>query len=391
MTTSILVPAICVELSKKINLLWETKKPKSIVYIVGNGWGAYHFIKNLDKKKYYPIVIAPNYKVLDTPRLTNIITNYDTQIEFDNPYWEEYIKATVIDIDHLNKQLILSTGHKINYNKVIFSIGSEPNDFGIEGVNLYAFKFKTINDAIKIRKHINNMKPNSKVYIVGSGVTGVELGSKLNCLNNQIKIIEGLESILPGFSSNTKLNIFNKIQSDYPNITIDLNTLVKSIEKSSEQTYTLKTLKTYSGKQESILQSTFINMSDIIIWTGGIRFNGYKKTKLFESLNNITPIKPRGLNVNLDFTIGTNTDIYCIGDMVANAGPPTAQNARLHGEWLAQYFNSRFDPEYLKSNEFKSNITTKIIHLDKHIWLESEIFSGFVPNFIDKIIKWISK
>ncbi len=381
MNFNILFPAI----GYKINDLWNrhykhNQQQKSTVHVVGNGWGAYHFVKSLDKTKYSPVIIAPNSQVLDTPKLTELVIDPYSQVQFDNPYSDEFILDSVEDIDIVNKQLILKSGSKVKYDIVVLSIGSEPNDFGIQGVDDYTFKLKTIEDANKLRSQLNNIQ---KIYIVGSGVTGIELGSKLNNFGHEIKIIEGLDSILTGYNSNTKTQIYEKIILDYKNIDIFLNTMIKSIDSGNIQA--LNTL------DKSSIQLPLNMNLELIIWTGGVRFCGYNKTPLFNTLNSISPIKPRGISVNPNFTIGSNPDIYCIGDMVANAGPPSAQNARLHAQWLAKYFNSNFDPNYPITNKFESNITTKLIHLDNETWLESPNYSGYIPKFINGIIEWFGK
>ena len=391
MYTNILIPAIGVEIYKKISNLWHNDLPniKLKVYVIGNGWGAYHFVKTLDKRKYYPIIIAPNSKVLDTTKLTKLVIKPNIKVELENPYYAEYIKDMVEDIDYSNKKIILKSGTKLDYkyNYIVMSIGSEPNDFNIPGVESHTYKLRTISDANVLREKINSLLINSQINIIGSGVSGIELGTNLNYLGNKIKIIEGLDSILYGYNSNTKQKILSKIESLYPNININLNTMVMSINKSNELTKELRTL----NKKNDTLSSTLLDNSSIIIWTGGVRFNGYNKTTLFNTLNQITPIKPRGLDVNLDFTIGNHSNIYCIGDMVANAGPSSAQNAKLQAEWLGKYFNSEFDKKYVETNKFESNITTKLVHLNQYIWLESKYYSGFIPRFMDKIIGWTNK
>lgn len=99
----------------------------------------------------------------------------------------------VEDIDIVNSSLITKSGSKYPYKRVVFAIGSEPNDFGIPGVKEHTYKFKTIEDADLLRnKILNNRLLNSTIYIVGSGVTGIELGSKLNNNINGMKIIEGM-------------------------------------------------------------------------------------------------------------------------------------------------------------------------------------------------------
>lgn len=368
------------ELSKQIKygLLKKSdeKNNKIPVHVVGNGWGAYNFVKNLDKNKFEPIIIAPNNKVLDTPKLTNKAINNTVSVEFDNRN-SKIITDKVEDIDHKNNKIITSSNNIIEYKYLVLAIGSEPNDFGISGVNTYTYKLKSINDADKIREKLTQINHLSTIYIVGSGVTGIELASKLNSIGCKIKIIEGMNSILPGFSKETKNYIFNHFKNNYKNIDINLNTSVKSINENEIVTNS----------------NTFVfdNKSDFIVWTGGVRFNEYNKSKLFNTLNYITPIKPRGLYVNPNFTIGNLSNIFCIGDMVANPGPPTAQNARLQSEWLAKYFNSNFDPEYEKNNKFESNITTKLIHLKDKLYLESKYYSGFIPKWIDNIIDKFNK
>lgn len=368
-----------------ITIANKKNNEKTKVYVIGNGWGSYYFTKNLDKTKYEPVIIAPNLKVLNTPRLTDLITNSNAQVEFENPHGK-IIQDSVENIDIKNKQIITKSGIILPYKYVVLSIGSEPNDFGIEGVNTHTYKFKTIPDANLIReKLLNSNLPNKKIYIIGSGITGVEVASKIANMTNQtnnfnVKIIECLETIMLGFNNQTKNIIHNNLLND--NIQIETNTMVKSINNNI-----IKILKT---KTNSIEELKFDNKNDIIIWSCGVRFNGYGKSKLYQTLNKITPIKPRGIEVQNNFSIGENLNIYCIGDMVANKGPSSAQNAKIQGEWLAKYFNSKFDDNFLQNNQFESISKGKLVHLSKNIYMESEYYSGYVPKFIDKIIELIN-
>ena len=360
------------------NSIFGTDNKKEKVYVIGNGWGAYFFVKNLDKQKYIPIIIAPNKKVLNTPKLTNLVIDPDARVEFPNPYGD-IILDQLENINPNDKILITKSGSKYEYKYVVMSIGSEPNDFGIPGVEENTFKFKTITDANIIREKLSS-GINNNVFIVGSGITGIELGSKIG-LKYNVKIIEGLGSILPGFNDKTKLIICDWIKKNQTNIQIDLNTMVKSIE--------LNKINILSNNVAN--QYLFDNKKDLIIWTGGVRFCGFSKSTLYKSLNQITPIiKPRGIDVSEDFSIGFSTGIFCIGDMVGNMGPPSAQNARLQGEWLAKYFNSGFDKEYLKLNKFESVSKGKLVHMVSNTYLESEYYSGFIPGIIDKIIEWVN-
>lgn len=353
-------------------------KEKELVYVVGNGWSSYYFVKNIDKNKFKPVIIAPNKNVLNTPKLVNRVVDPEAIVEFPNPYAEK-ISDIVTDIDVGSKKIITGSGAKYPYKRVVFAIGSEPNDFGIQGVSEHTMKFKTIGDADLLRNKILNMGLNSTIYIVGSGVTGIELGSKLNNNINGMKIIEGMSEILPGFDNKTKSVIYEYLTKPSTGFEIKLSHMVKSINQNQIM---------LGLGDKSIINENYSKINDIIIWTGGVRFNGFGRTKLFETLNSITPIKPRGLDVEPDFSLKSNNMIYCLGDMVGNAGPPTAQNAKNQGIWLAGYFNSGFDVDYVKSNPYKVKSKGKMIHLKDKVYLESDYYSGFIPGFIANIVEW---
>lgn len=361
-------------------LIKDKKKQKEKVYIVGNGWASYYFVKNLNKMKYEPIIIAPNSKVLNTPKLVDRILDSNIDPQFSNPY-AIIINDVVDDIDIKKNTLITKSGSTYKYNRVVFAIGSETNDYGIPGVNEYTYKLKTIADADIIRNKIcQNKKFLSTIYIIGGGITGIELSSKIK--NGSKIIIEGTNSILLGCEEKTKLDIMNEIKFGCDKtLQIQLSQMVKSIDKN------LISMEIQSDKKK--IQEYYNSNHDMIIWTGGVRFNGFGKTQLFRTLNSIVPIKPRGLDVERDFSLKDQNSIYCLGDMVSNAGPPTAQNAKNQAQWLAEYFNSDFDLEYIKKNPYKVKSNGKLIHLENKTYLESEYYSGYIPSFISKIVEWI--
>ena len=350
---------------KMYDLIYNKKEP---VHIIGNGWASYYFAKNLDKRKFNPIIIAPNIKVLDTPKLINLVTDPKANVEFENPYGQ-IISDTLDDFDNDKKILYTKSGKRISYKYLVLAIGSEPNDFGILGVSTYAYTLKTIPDANKIREKLNlgNELKLKSIYIIGSGPTGIELSSKILKYGTNVGIIEGLDSILIGFNVKSKQDIQTYLSDK--KINLYLENFVKSID--SNTIYTNKTKFTY----------------DLVVWTGGIKFNGYGKTQLFKSLNTIQTIKPRGLDTNDNFTIGQTTNIFCIGDMVANHGPPTAQNAKLQAEWLAKYFNNNLNNVWANTanNKFKVLEKGKLLHLDDTMYLETNDYKGFVSNWF----KWI--
>ncbi len=334
-------------------------KNRKVIHVVGNGWASYYFSKNIDKTQYKILTISPNKKVLDTPKLTKLIANQNINYEFNNPYTKYHI-GKVINFDKDKKELYTDNNYNFKYENVVFAIGSEPNNFNIDGVENNALYFKQINDVYKLRNKINDV---NKIFIVGTGPTGIELSSILKKkYNKDVYLIEGMSTILPGFNDITKQNIQRYLKDS--NIYLNTNNLVKKVTKTD----------IYTGNN--------VYNYDLMIWTGGIRFNGYNKTSLFSSLNKIKMITPRGIETNNDFSIGNEKNIYCIGDMVSNKGPPTAQNAKQHGIWLANYFNNNKQI----TCEYKYEEQGKLIHLSDKTYLESEYYNDYIPIILSVFI-----
>lgn len=319
------------------------------IYIVGNGWSSYYLTKYLDKTKYKLMIISENKNITNTPKLVKSLFN-EKNNNFENPY-SNIILDKVIDIK--DNKIITKNNKKFNYKNVVFCIGSDTNDYGIEGVKEYSFKFKTINDKYKLKDKLkdNNIK---NICVIGSGAVGIELSVLLKNKGYNIKIIEGMNDILPGFNKNTKLDIEEYLKNK--NIELYKNNFVKSINE-----------KTIITNKETFDY-------DLVIWSGGIKFSGYETTTLFKTLNNIKKISPRGIEVKDNFSINEENNIFCIGDIVSNKGPPTAQNAKNQALWLSKYLNNN------KKNieEFKIEEKGKILHLDNEMYLESNNYNGFV-------------
>lgn len=365
------------------NLNGSNTKNREQVYIIGNGWASFYFCKYLDKTKYEPIIIAPNKKVLNTPKLIKYVFDQSTNVEFENTY-AEIIDASLLDIDFENKQLILSNDEKISFDKnLVLAIGSEVNYYGVNGAKEYSFPLKTLSDAKNLNYVLNNKTINC-INIIGSGPTGIELCSLFDKNYSKIKtnpfvsirLFEAMDNILLGFSDKTKFDI-NKYFLENTSVNIYKGCAINEITPSFITT-----------KQNNF-------KSELTIWTGGVKFNGFGRTLLFDTLNNLldekNKISSRGINVNDNFAISSDkliklTNIYCLGDMVANKGPPTAQNAKHQAQWLAKYFNNNMNINKIAPYQIKSN--GKVLHLKDKLYIESDYYTGFMPQWMDTMIEF---
>ena len=92
-----------------------------------------------------------------------------------------FTQGEVSDIDFWNNKVKLESGDSIPYEYLVFALGSETVYFGIQGAEKCCYALKTLRDAFRIRRRIEDIFADAKkgepirIVIVGGGATGVEV------------------------------------------------------------------------------------------------------------------------------------------------------------------------------------------------------------------------
>ena len=129
----------------------------------------------------------------------------------------EVVQAEVTGLDPAEKEVYIDgtankretevaadggDGHEtMDYDHLVLSLGAVPNHMGMEGVEEYAFDFKTLQDAISIRNHViacfeaadRTDDPEEREALVtfvvaGAGFSGAELAGALNDLVHEMLV-----------------------------------------------------------------------------------------------------------------------------------------------------------------------------------------------------------
>ncbi|MNH77836.1 NADH dehydrogenase-like protein YjlD [compost metagenome] len=91
---------------------------------------------------------------------------------------------TVQTIKPDDKQVVLGNGNTLRYDALVIALGSETAFFGIPGLQEYSFILKSVDDANRVRAHVEERlnaykqsknKADATFVIGGGGLTGVEL------------------------------------------------------------------------------------------------------------------------------------------------------------------------------------------------------------------------
>ena len=325
---------------------------KKLIVIVGSGFAGINAAIQLRK-------INPNLSILvidsksqfefkpllyevfsDEIQSWEVIPNFDTIFANSGI---TFLRNTVKFIDLDEKFLILKDDFKVQFQYLILSTGSSPNDFSIKGVKEFAYFFNTYKDQQKLKNRLkqpllkNNCK---KIFIIGAGPSGVELACKINDLYKtkfEINIVERTAEIL----NNNK--IFNKEEAQKTIKAKNINLLTNSSVTEIRDKEILIT-----NKSDQVDQFPYF----AIIWTAGIKSNLPEFVQKIQKTNN-------RISINNKLQLPSYPNVFALGDIAAIEGkinlPITAQVAMQQGLHAALNLNLLLEKENPTPFEFKDN------------------------------------
>ena len=108
----------------------------------------------------------------------------------------------------------LKTGEEFeeSYDKLILSPGAKPTQPRFPGADLEkVFTLRTVEDTLRIKKHINENHPKS-VVLAGGGFIGLELAENLRELGMEVTIVEYAKQLMNPFDSDMASFIHNEMR-----------------------------------------------------------------------------------------------------------------------------------------------------------------------------------
>jgi len=325
---------------------------KKLIVIVGSGFAGINAAIQLRKinSNLSILVIDSNPQFEFKPLLYEVfsdeIQSWEVIPSFDTIFANSgitFLRNTVKIIDLDEKFLILKDDFKVEFQYLILSTGSSPNDFSIKGVKEYAHFFNTNKDQRKLKNLLKQPLVNDyskKIFIIGAGPSGVELACKIKDLYKtkfEINIVERTAEIL----NNNK--IFNKEQAQKTIKNKDINLLTNSSVIEIRDKEILIT-----NKSDQVNQFQYF----AIIWTAGVKPN------LPEFVQNIQKNNNRIL-INNKLQLPHYPNIFALGDISIIEGktnlPITAQVAMQQGLHAALNLNLLLKKENPMPFQFKDN------------------------------------
>ncbi|MDP2167411.1 MAG: FAD-dependent oxidoreductase [Thermodesulfovibrionales bacterium] len=174
--------------------------------IIGNGVAgteAAANIRKMDGEGKITIVTKEAYPFYSRIRLIDFLSEGvdEKGLAIKNDGWYEenkielILNAEVTDIDYEKKAVILSSGRRMRFDRLLLSMGSVcyvPPIPGVEKPGV--FTLRTLKDAIAIREYA---RTNRRLLLIGGGVLGLEAGNALRKTGSSVTVVEYFPRLLP--------------------------------------------------------------------------------------------------------------------------------------------------------------------------------------------------
>jgi NADH:ubiquinone reductase (H+-translocating) len=275
------------------------------ICILGSGYAGLFCAANLladydNRNKYEIIIFDQNsyHQLLQQIHLVSANLKKPTDISFsiydlmkdDIKFYKELVVGV-----NLDKQNIFTANNKeYDFDYVIIALGSSNAFFGLKGAKEYSQSFRSLDDAIKLQKKIQNLK-DYNIIICGGGATGISLAgaiSETSKDNLNITIVEAQPDILPGWNPKLveaikKFLIKNKIN-------LITNNPIKEVYPSSV-----------------VLGDGTIIENSLSIWTAGVKGSD------IQIIPEVKKTRSNRIIVNKLSQIGGYTNAFAVGDISA--------------------------------------------------------------------------
>lgn len=232
-----------------------------------------------------------------------------------------FVQAEVTHVDLRNKEVHLGSGNFLNYDYLIFAMGSEIETFGIPGVREYAFQFKTINDALFVHRRMHELYKEAmegkkglpiRFLIGGAGFTGIELAAELACCAEIVRKECNLEK------GCTSISIFEATPRILPMISDKEREIIrKRLKKLEIKIYENSPIEKIEPNGVQVKNGEFIE-GDIIIWTAGIRASSF-----ISNIGGLHLDQKGKIKINEFLQAEDYTNIFAIGDNAVFIDPKT--------------------------------------------------------------------
>ncbi len=322
------------------------------VLIVGGGFGGIRAAQLLSRNpglsvrlidpKSYMEYHAAVYRLVTGRSATETCIPYSELLKGSNV---EFVKDAISAVNLPEKTAMGTSGSRYQYDSLILAVGSETSYFGIKGIEEHAYGIKTVDEALRLKRHINevfqtiqNAKPEEKtpamhIAVIGGGASGVELAGELASYTRilarkysvdasliTIDLIEAMPRVLPQLPEKVSKKTLARLRQLGVNVLLN-----RSVVREEADQLFLKDM-----------QMT----AKTIVWTAGMKAN-----RLASMVPGMTVDKRGRAMVDESMTAVGHNDVYVIGDAASTKYSGMAQTAIADAGYVAKVIQGKLNGE----------------------------------------------
>lgn len=234
----------------------------------------------------------------------------------------KFIQSEVKSVDVAVKNITFSSGEVMNFDYLVFALGSETNYFGIPHLAEKSYPLKSVEDALNIKAAIDELFYNAKsdemikIAIGGGGVAGSEFAGEL--MGDIAKLVRRHKHLRDKVTVTVIEASPNVLGGAAPWIA---ETAKKRLEDLGVKILTSKKITDIADK-EVLLEGGEKVPFNILIWTAGIKANS-----IFSKISGLNIDKSCKIIVDLSLQAHPHSNVFAIGDNTWCFDPETQRAA----------------------------------------------------------------
>lgn len=282
------------------------------VVVVGGGFGGVKAALELSKRQIGKITLISDHSYfLHHATLYTTATGQSTEesviplrLIFAKHPNVEIIEDRIESFDP-HRKLIRSKKKDYHYDKLVLALGSVTTFFGDKELEAHAYGIKTLDEVVKFNEHIHDevvhQKLDKEYFVVGGGLTGVEMASALNGYLRKLKTLYRLPHAQP------KVVLVEADSRVLPHMSKTASRKVHE-ELKKQGIRVLAHHRVNSLRGDKITVEGKLYATSTAIWTSGTANNPF-----FKANNGYFDLAIDG-RVNVNPYLEALDDVYVIGD-----------------------------------------------------------------------------
>ncbi len=259
----------------------------------------------------------------------------------------ELLHETVLGIDVVRKTVVCASGEEYQADVLVLGLGSETAYFAIPGLEKRALGFKSIQEALELKRHFhttleaitqlpkNEQRQGIEVVVVGAGASGVELAGELAVYLKDLARQHGLEPHVASINlveaAARPLATFAPVISEIATRRLgDLGVRVLTQQRVEKESF------------EELFLSSMTMKTRTVIWTAGTTIN-----RLYRKIRGLRLTRQGRVKVNELLEIPGWRNVFVLGDAAATPYSGLAQTADDDGRHIAAVIQARLTKQIL--------------------------------------------